>query len=223
MNYLITLILILSTSSSLASFKNFDFKSNRTTKYPVISKRVFQRTVEKMGEEFSYLADSFNEKLLTYASWIDPTYDQALARRWDSAQVLVYRGMAHRRELNRDALALVVCHELGHLYAGQPLKNENDFIAAEGQADYFATKHCIRKALAIFDEKNIEERAIEATKAVGEFLANNWGHKHPRTDTPDESVVDTTNLSYPTPQCRFDTYMAGLKGELRPRCWYVED
>lgn len=223
MNYLITLILILSTSSSFASFKNFDYKSNRTTKYPVISKRVFQRTVEKMGEEFSYLADSFNEKLLTYASWIDPTYDQALARRWDSAQVLVYRGMAHRRELNRDALALVVCHELGHLYAGHPLKNENDFIAAEGQADYFATKHCIRKALVIFDEKNIEERAIEASKAVGEFLANNWGHKHPRIDTPDESVVEATNLSYPTPQCRFDTYMAGLKGELRPRCWYVEN
>ena len=65
--------------------------------------------------------------------------------------------------------------------------------------------------------------AIEAAKAVGKFLANNWGYKHPRVDTPDDSVVEATNLSYPTPQCRFDTYMAGLKGELRPRCWYAED
>ena len=221
MKYLI-LFLIFSSQLTQASFHLGDEFLNRTTKYPVIPKKLFKKTIKAMEQKFQFLAISKGERLITYAGWTDPTADHATARRWDDAQVLIFRGMAHRSEINQDALALIVCHEIGHLYGGEPLKRENDFIAAEGQADYFATKFCLREALSMISPNNIEQRLIQAINGVGEFLAHNWGHSMPSTDTPDLSEVENTYLEHPTPQCRFDTYMAGLNGQARPKCWYKE-
>jgi len=222
MKYLALLIQVLLVQPSFASFRSFESLRDRTTKDPVISKRLFQSTVENMGDEFQYLAKIQNEQLLTYAGWNDPTADQAMARRWDTAQVLIFRGMAHRTEINRDALALIVCHELGHLYGGTPLKEMGNYISAEGQADYFATNICLKRALSLLDSDNVEQRSLKAIEAVGAFLANNWGHEHPSESTPDASRVDQTLLDHPTPQCRFDTYLAGLYGKKRPNCWFAD-
>ncbi len=216
------LIIILTFQAQVsASFFYESTETSRTTKNPVIKKRAFKRIVKTMEKEFIDYANNFDEKLLMYAGWNNPTADHALARRWETAQVLIFRGMAHRREIDRDALVLIICHELGHLYGGAPLKNERDYIAAEGQADYFATNHCLKRSLKIFDPKNIDQRALKAIDNVGKFLANNWGHSHPSQSTPDLSEVDETYMSYPTPQCRFDTLIAGLSKEDRPRCWYA--
>ena len=155
-----------------------------------------------------------------FAGWLYPTADTAMARRWETAQVLIYRGMAHRREIDKDALALIVCHELGHLYGGKPLKPTGKYISAEGQADYFATRYCLKRALASIHPKNIEKRAIRAMHLVGSFLANNWGHPHPTLDTPDKTIVEKTLIDHPTPQCRLDTFWAGYHGGKRPNCWY---
>ncbi len=203
-----------------ASFLHFESKRPRTTKEPVISKRQFFRILGQMQEEFLDYPAARDEELIIYGGWIDSTADHALARRWETAQVLIYRGMAHRTEIDRDALALIVCHEIGHLYGGYPYKNIRDDISAEGQADYFATNLCLKRALKIFDSSNIEKRAIKAINSVAAFLANNWSHPHPSLETPDQTIVDQTYLEHPTPQCRFDTYHAGLNSQSRPRCWF---
>lgn len=174
-----------------------------------------------MKSEFQYLAILKNESLLIYGDWIDSTADMALARRWDdSAQVLVYRGMAHRREIDEDALMLIICHEIGHLYGGTPYKHEYSKISVEGQADYFSTKFCLPQALKSWADEDVEERVLKAILNVGNFLANNWQVPLPRFDTPDSRVVDETNLKHPHPQCRLDTYVAGLESLQRPRCWF---
>ena len=219
---LVFFLFMIATKSIYASYRMFESVRPRTTKYPVINKSKFKAIVSKMGIEFSFLADQFDEKLLVYAGWNDSTFDQAMARRWDNAQVLVYRGLAHRKEIKQDALALIICHELGHLYGGKPLKKGRNHISVEGQADYFATNVCLKKALEIFDKQNIESRSLRAIKYVGMFLANNWGHAFPSVSTPDENEVNTTISDHPSPQCRFDTYMAGLKNEKRPRCWFAD-
>lgn len=209
-------------SLTFASFLYLSEERVRTTKYPVISKRDFKKIAKLMEKEFLDFANLKNEKLLVYAGWNDPTADQALARRWETAQVLIFRGMAHRKEIDRDALILIICHEIGHLYGGEPLKNKRDQIAAEGQADYFATNSCLKRGLSLLSVENLDKRAEKAIYSVGKFLANNWGHTHPSETTPDNSSVERTNLSYPTPQCRFDTYLLGLRNEQRPSCWYKE-
>ena len=205
-----------------SSFYHGENYLNRTTEYPVISKTIFKKTIQAMEDRFQYLAIARNENLITYAGWIDPTADHATARRWDNAQVLIFRGMAHRLEIDQDALALIICHEIGHLYGGRPLKREHDYIAAEGQADYFAAKYCLRDALTMISPDQVEKRMINAIYGVGAFLANNWGHDLPEITTPDLSQVSETYLEHPTPQCRFDTFMAGLSDRPRPKCWYKD-
>ena len=216
------LLLFILPNYSYSSFHITPAMKQRTTKNPVISKRAFKNFIKAMESEFQFLATEKSERLVTYAGWTDPTADHATARRWETAQVLIFRGMAHRKEINLDALALIVCHEIGHLYGGHPLKREHDYIAAEGQADYFASQFCLKRALEIISTENIEERKLEAINAVGLFLARNWGHKKPSLSTPDLSVVEKTYLEHPTPQCRFDTYMAGINNKSRPSCWYKD-
>ncbi|OIQ20455.1 MAG: hypothetical protein BM556_00505 [Bacteriovorax sp. MedPE-SWde] len=214
------LLILLFVIQAQASFEK---SRNLTTKHPVISKIKFKRIIKYMQAEFQFLAEANEESLVIYGDWIDSTADMALARRWDkSAQVLIYRGMAHRREIDEDALILIICHELGHLYGDRPFKRENDRVSVEGQADYFATRSCLRRALSQRSEINLEERIEKSIHNVARFLANNWRVKIPQRSTPDLTVVDETNLEHPHPQCRLDTYIAGLEDGLRPVCWYAK-
>ena len=174
-----------------------------------------------MKDQFQYLAKENNEKLLMYGDWIDSTADMALARRWDNAQVIIYRGMAHRKEIDADALMLIICHELGHLYGGRPFKHST--ISPEGQADYFATKSCITEALESWSEQNVSKRVNKAMLNVGAFLARNWRLPAPKFETPSTKVVSKTYMDHPRPQCRLDTFLAGLEHRDRPPCWYKEE
>lgn len=61
----------------------------------------------------------------------------------------MYGALFRRPEITLDGFALVICHELGHHFAGFPFTIEGaqglpQGLAAEGQADYFATQFCLR-------------------------------------------------------------------------------
>lgn len=214
---IICLSLILYSFSTLASNK---ISSGRTTKNPIIKKRVFFSVLGMMEDEFQYLAIEKKEKLVVYGGWQDSRADMAFARRWENAEVLIYRGMAHRKEINIDALILIVCHELGHLYGGFPYKDQHNQTSPEGQADYFATKVCLKRALKRYSPENLDERVHRAILNVGLFLANNRDIDPPSQETPDEHQVLRTNMRHPSPQCRLDTYFAGLSHNPRPACWF---
>lgn len=218
-----TLALVFFSFNLYAGFLIPSLENKRTTDFPVIPKSSFFNSIDLFANSFPELPLAFDEKLSVYKDWNFPHIDSAYARRWDEAQILLYAGLAHRTEINIDALALIFCHELGHLYAGEPLKEMGNHISAEGQADYFATKYCLRRSLRNLNPHDIEERSLAAIKQVGKFLANNWGHTHPSIHTPDKSQVKETYKSYPSPQCRFDTYLAGLQGRERPKCWYASN
>lgn len=57
-------------------------------------------------------------------------------------RIVVRAGVLESRELSADGLALLLCHELGHHYGGYPFMDEAAQLAAEGSADYFATRVC---------------------------------------------------------------------------------
>jgi hypothetical protein len=216
-------ILLLTIIFSFNSYGSFYKSSGNTTREPVIKKRKFFRVLSHMQKTFQYLGSNRNEELVVMGGWIDPNADMAFARRWDTAQVLIYRGMAHRRELDEDSLMLIICHELGHLYGGPPFSNESNEISLEGQSDYFATKSCLTKALKTYKDKNVEVRTKLAMQNVAKFLANNWSVPYPRFDTPDQTIVDEMIKTHPNPQCRLDTFVAGLELLERPYCWYANN
>lgn len=81
------------------------------------------------------------------------------------ALVNIFGGLARHHTMNRDSLALVICHELGHHIGGIPKKvskstsygygtKRYSWASNEGQADYFASMKCLRHFLE--EENNID-------------------------------------------------------------------
>ena len=65
-------------------------------------------------------------------------------------------GLARIPGMNNDAVALITCHEVGHLIGGAPyiqiqLPQYAD-LSSEGQADYFATNVCLKKYFASLND-----------------------------------------------------------------------
>jgi hypothetical protein len=63
--------------------------------------------------------------------------------------IIVEAGLGRSKYMSEDHFTLILCHELGHHLGGAPfMSGEHSFWASdEGQADYFATKECMRKVL----------------------------------------------------------------------------
>ena len=159
-------------------------------------------------------------------------------------------GMARIPGMNDEGVALITCHEVGHVLGGIPrFKLENyKQLSNEGQSDYYATSICLKKyflndaetilelnktqepkSLKICQEK-FESRLDQAVclrsmKGIQAF-ALVLGYMQKEGGTPvigshDPLVVpETLYDAYPGHQCRIDTMVAGLVGEARPKCWY---
>ncbi|NUN04994.1 MAG: hypothetical protein HUU57_04450 [Bdellovibrio sp.] len=126
-------------------------------------------------------------------------------------------------------------------------------ISVEGQADYFAYTSCLPRMFkrltgakstssaseyaekicsARFiqsrsDQKQYDYclRAIQTLETEKTFF---WQSTRTSVDLSiaDRSVILKTDLSadyYPSPQCRFDTMLAGILQGTRPRCWFKEE
>lgn len=158
--------------------------------------------------------------------WESSRVDAHSSQVRDNWIIRVYGGVARHPAMTLDGLALVVCHEIGHHLAGFP--QVSSWAATEGNADYYATQTCLKKIWGQDDRIDLQNaekaearcqeplkwgrafcvRALQASYSVASFLADleagsiSW-------DQPDLTEVTSTNLSYPSVQCRFDTLVAG--------------
>lgn len=150
--------------------------------------------------------------------------------------IAMFGGLARHPLMTVDGFALVACHEIGHHYGGYPAKDAR-WAAAEGQADYYGTSKCLRYVFAgENNEALMKRRGVELTArlrcnhsfpndredaaicmrsamaglALAKTLAS-LSKEPPQVDlkTPEKEVVATTNVSYPSDQCRLDTYFRG--------------
>ena len=141
--------------------------------------------------------------------------------------------------------------------------------SAEGEADYFASSRCLKKLFT--DEKSNEEalswassehkqelnrqcnsgqlpfqcmRILEAGKIASDVFASVTGFTTmPELTTPDQMITSQTVYVHPSPQCRLDTFVSGVKCAIsadvrfddrdpsigacsalgaRPKCWFVK-
>ncbi|WP_437939344.1 hypothetical protein [Sorangium sp. So ce341] len=151
-----------------------------------------------------------------------------------------------RPGLTRDVATFIGCHEVGHALGGFPFKHGPEqhaqvegldkgqfgtVSAAEGQADYFASKDCLPRLWGDDGDVNsaYRTRVSAATKArcdgawarVAErdlcyriaAVANDFavwvGRAPASTDTPSTVVSPGTDAVAKDPQCRVDTIFAG--------------
>lgn len=196
-----------------------------------LSRTRFRTIINILKTQFSPLSQKEGRVLEFYTDY-EAEWAQGFARRWETDQVHIYGGLAAIPNVTEDSFALVVCHELGHLYAGVPYSDAHNRLSVEGQADHWAGLHCFKEVVGALPKlvpsktsltacKSDEAcaRGLDAALILTAFFADNRSIPHPRVDTPDRNVATEILKTHPEPQCRLDTYRAGLTGMKQPECW----
>jgi hypothetical protein len=211
-----------------------------------ITKEEFDKAINEVEEIYAPIISNLGAKLEIQRNWNDGTVNAYASQAGGVWKVAMFGGLARHSTITRDAMALVVCHEIGHHIGGAPKKGgssggwwggaSSSWASNEGQSDYFATLKCLRKA---WNNDNNEEivkslgapklvtdmckktykknkidnavcvRTAMAGKSVGNLFASLGRSPEPKFETPDATVVKTTDDSHPKAQCRLDTYYQG--------------
>lgn len=116
-----------------------------------------------LNEQFDAIIDNVEsafginenqERILIHRFW-DPNAQSDSAIRFpfltrETPIITITGRIAKERTISEDAFAILVCHEFGHHLAKGPrigLRNLENWSAAEGEADYWATSVCIKTYL----------------------------------------------------------------------------
>jgi hypothetical protein len=201
-----------------------------------ITEAMFNQIIDQAYKVYTPIIAAHGGELYIDRNWKSTTvnaYAQQTGKQWS---VNMFGGLARRPEVTPDGFALVVCHEIGHHLGGYSFKGGR-WAANEGQSDYFATQSCARMIWGFEAAKNYAWRNVTGvpdvvqkscdsvwktennrglcyrTAAAGYSLANllaALGSEKPISfDTPDRTVVRTTDDEHPMGQCRLDTYFQG--------------
>lgn len=240
-----------------------------------VTRKDFYSLIDKLQQLYKKDAKERGKHLSISGTWsINVVNAYAVELYPGIMTVRVLGGIAKHPLMTKDGLAMVVCHEVGHHMGGAPKKWErmNKWAADEAQADYFAPLQCLKRLWANDNNEEINAaraeqdpqafslcaqthkgkelalcvRSLYAAADVAKLVATvTHADTMPRYDTPDPTVVDTTNQEHPGAQCRLDTMVAGalcgknpekfddvdpnkgvcnvLEGDIignRPLCWY---
>ena len=173
----------------------------------------FHRVLQNIESHYRPLAEAAGGTFQIDHDWTDGAANAFAWRIGDEFILEVPGGIARYHLITEDAFILILCHELGHLFGGDPHSHNISF---EGQSDYYSTNICFRK---LRPEATIDQ-TLAGALALTSFYAKISKVSPPRLETPDPTQVNKTLRSHPSPQCRLDTLVAGLFSQPRPRCWY---
>lgn len=157
---------LLYTSTALATA----LPENNLSKYDNVmlmrmdmSEEIYNKTIKDVVDVMKPYVEAHGVTFNVDSNWEDSTVN-AYASQYDSTwTVSMFGGLARRSEVTPDGFAFVVCHEVGHHVGGYPFYSGENWAAAEGQADYFATHTCLRQIWAqSFDENKEAARDIDA-------------------------------------------------------------
>ncbi len=237
--------------------KKYSYEVGDTTTSTVTEKSfitVFYEVIGLYQKELS----QFRIPVAPIPEWTNPYITAYAAEANGVMRLGFWGGMARVPGMNDDAVALIMCHEVGHIIGGAPfIKIDQPMyegLSSEGQADYFATKECVKKYFGskkdtlnylykVYESNSSEaqlckfmgmtdlEEAICLRTINGligfshvvELLKAEEGGSFSLLSEDENVVEETLYNSYPSNQCRMDTFLAGLFDQERPLCWYRAD
>ncbi len=234
--------------------KKYSYSVNEETSSTVTQEsftRIFYEIYALYASDFT----QFRIPVVPALDWENPYLTAYAAETEGTMKIGFWGGMARVPGMNDDAIALITCHEVGHILGGAPyiaidLPVYED-VSSEGQADYFATKECLKR----YYERKVDTlnylsypssseqdqlcrflevsewdealclrvaKAIEGFSHVLQLLKGEEGGLFTLNGKDEHIVNETLFNSYPSNQCRINTFVAGLFDQPRPKCWFKE-
>jgi hypothetical protein len=245
-----TLAIFLSSCGTAEPVMNHQFmpdndlwKEDNVNLFSAVDQQTFNDIIQAGLSVYQPIAAANNEFISINARWDDATVNANCGRYTGYVSINMYGGLARRPEIIPEGFTLVMCHELGHAYAGSPYIQTANKMSAEGMSDYYSTKECYNKIAELvpqlrqemthtqyikdtceakFGENSFNcKHALEGGWSLGKLLSTLNKEKEPSFETPDRTVVTSTQLSYPkTTQCRLDSYHNGALEMVKPACWF---
>ncbi len=203
--------------------------------HAAMEKQTFEQIVDLFQHLYAKEFQQQRHRLRILGQWETERLEASARREEDRhgqlAVITVGGGLARHPRMTEGALALVICHEIGHFLAGKPAFKR---FSTEGQADYFAAASCMRRFLMhlpygrrpgdqgaphrvvqrcawAFRELDEWQTCVQTTMsgyALSRFFADRKNIEPPRFETPDPSTVNVLGFATPTVQCRLDTFSA---------------
>jgi hypothetical protein len=129
-------------------------------------------------------------------------------------KIVLYGGLARHKAIGEDGLALALAHEVGHLLGGRPRHPYHFWLSCEGVADYWATRHGIRK---VWPRGEVMQRTRDGARQLLALQSKGIVRTRPerRRRQPDGRFPCLQTLPL---RCRWTTWMAGLARKSRPAC-----
>jgi hypothetical protein len=125
---------------------------------------------------------------------------------YDVPFVVLNGGLVRIQGMNFSTLAVVLAHEIGHLYGGPPLTGNGKY-SCEGQADYAATVGVLRGVLFPTIYPSVAPAGVDGVKRLFDFIDPDHRHGVPG-QTCDGLSTD----------CRLQAFRAGLVADDLPEC-----
>ncbi len=136
----------------------------------------FNQIIDQMMAPWLVIAKSRGINLTVERNWTDPTVNAFAAQSGNNWKVAMFGGLARRPEVTEDGFALVVCHELGHHFGGYAFYGNQEWGAAEGEADYFSTDVCGKYVWGQQPQKNMMYRSLnDVPPVVTQACLAAWG------------------------------------------------
>ena len=212
-----------------------------------VTKEDAEKLMQRLENLFGHDIKAGGLTLQWQWDWENPYIGAGSLPPKDSFTIVLWGGFVRAPQMTLPALALILCHELGHRLGGPPYMKNSQYqqISSEGQADFFAAQKCWpRLSQSSFFESNrssdfslkfcgdnlICASTLEAAQDFGQILHLYFGRLNPLARIENqarEQVTNTLDLAYPTEQCRIDTFKAGALCAKdssqckRPACWFV--
>jgi hypothetical protein len=208
-----------------------------------MSQDLFDRISDAGKAAYKEEVAARGERLVINKKWSDSTVNANASRSNPKGGMVVinmYGGLARRSEVDGRGFAIVLCHEMSHLYPVGPNYwdgAEDLQMGSEGEADYSATFKCYSKIAESvpeltevgefepFIEENCKgdavcQNALVGGKQLAHLLnALSRGGMIEFKDMAKNKVSQTISNGYPPVPCRLTSYVHGALQLGRPGCW----
>ncbi len=210
-----------------------------------ITKADYENIVMKFtAQNFLSVFQQTGKPLLIPHEWESPffaAFAKSDATLW---QISMWGGMARAPGSSQGALAAILCHELGHIVGGEPRQTipGAEWASSEGQSDFYAAAVCLPKFLSenpqfvpvvspvaqdLCQKNSLCGKIMQAgLDMVSLFQKYSYRDYTPVSlDLSAPAVPELLRNTYPSDQCRLDTFKAGALCQLggacvAPACWF---